>query len=544
MKFICLGMIGLLAFGTMTAGAAEQPTTRTEPALAPATVKRVDDSLKMLADGSDDDKVLAEDRLLNTPRVALPLIEAGLKRPGFDAASRQCLVRVVNQLRELDTAEAAESARRQADSDWNVRTALEAYDRVGRHDPKWDEPARQGIREFCSGIHTDPAAGLEVLQHVARDLKCDDPLVLYYEARLLELAVLREADPGKKKELSADALHFYEGACDGFEKLDYPADRKCLAFARLATVLVSTAPKDDAKSRDRAKTLADEAARLLPAAIKLPGITPDHLGNVCEWLVFVQMRFGADRGAVLGQMLPDLLKAAPDQPGPLIIVGTQCVNWAWDARGKGDANALTPEDRKNMIERLAVAEEVLTRAYELDPTDGAAAAEMLEVELVQGKGRDVMEKWFKRAIAADPENQTAYLAKLRYLEPQWHGSPKDMLDFGHQCLATRNWIGGTTYVLLQAHVALSKSAGDEAAYWHSAAVWPDVQAVVGGAAELFPEDAAVQSRYAFWAWRCGQWATANALFKLLGDKASVSVFGGQSKLDEARTESITNAARP
>ena len=73
---------------------------------------------------------------------------------------------------------------------------------------------------------------------------------------------------------------------------------------------------------------------------------------------------------------------------------------------------------------LAVAEAALTKAYELDPTDSTAAIDMLHVEYAQGKGRAVMEKWFKRAIAADPENPAPYRAKIQYLK--WYGSPQDM----------------------------------------------------------------------------------------------------------------------
>ena len=243
-----LGIIALLMFAMFAlARAAESPATR-PPGLPPETVKRVNDSLKLLADGSEDDKRLAEDRLLNTTRAALPLIETALNSPDLDPESHQRIVRVANHLRDLNKAAATAQAILQKNYDWNVRTGLEAYDRVGKHDPRWDEAARQAIREFLPGIGTNRLAGAEVLKHLRNDLKCDDPLILYCQARVIELASIRETDPDKKKQLLDDAIHTYEESCDGFEKLDYPADRKCLAFARLATCLVSTAPKDDEKS--------------------------------------------------------------------------------------------------------------------------------------------------------------------------------------------------------------------------------------------------------------------------------------------------------
>jgi hypothetical protein len=91
---------------------------------------------------------------------------------------------------------------------------------------------------------------------------------------------------------------------------------------------------------------------------------------------------------------------------------------------------------------LAVAELALNKKYELDQSDPAAAVQMLSVELGQGNGPEVMEKWFQRAITADPDCDPACRSKLYYLEPKWHGSLQDELNFGKQCLAARRFREG------------------------------------------------------------------------------------------------------
>ena len=71
-----------------------------------------------------------------------------------------------------------------------------------------------------------------------------------------------------------------------------------------------------------------------------------------------------------------------------------------------------------------------------------------------------------------------------------------------------------------------------------------MHAVAGRAAAIFPGDAKVASQYAYWAWRCGQWKIADVQFKLLGEKVSITAFGTQDVLDQARDESAKNAAMP
>ena len=86
---------------------------------------------------------------------------------------------------------------------------------------------------------------------------------------------------------------------------------------------------------------------MLPTAVRLPGITPEHMTNVCLWLVHVQMQFGPDRGEIVDRMFPDLLKTFPDLPAPLSFTGDQYLQFAWEARG--NAKSDTPEIRKKIV---------------------------------------------------------------------------------------------------------------------------------------------------------------------------------------------------
>src|SRR5581483_1966184 len=72
-------------------------------------------------------------------------------------------------------------------AEWNLRTALEQYEKFGKRDPDWDDSARSAIRAFA-WANADP-------EHTAADHQrrvaafdkaafdgCKDPLVNYFGA--------------------------------------------------------------------------------------------------------------------------------------------------------------------------------------------------------------------------------------------------------------------------------------------------------------------------------------------------------------------------
>jgi tetratricopeptide (TPR) repeat protein len=316
-----------------------------------------------------------------------------------------------------------------------------------------------------------------------------------------------------------------------------------LALARAATVVMSCGAQNDPKLKADAEKWADDSLALLTAAVKVPGEPERFLTDIADLILTAQIKFGADRGLTVDKLYAALDGAFPNRAAWLVFKGHQYMLWAWDARGMGYANTVTPQGWRLMAQRLDLAEAALTKAYELDPSNPAAAVEMLAVVMGQNKARDVMEQWFQRAITADPDSLAACQAKLLYLEPKWHGSAEEMLAFGRQCLATRNWRGGIANMLIIAHMQLASYASNKEAYWHDPKVWDDISAVAARCVELHPENTYHRSVYAYWAWKCGRWDIANYQFKQLGDKVDLAVFGNNpAELARAKAESVANAS--
>jgi hypothetical protein len=74
---------------------------------------------------------------------------------------------------------------------WNLRTTVRQYEKIGRHNPKWDAPAKDALTLY-SRWRSDPFhQNEELAQQIGRQCQeavaagCADPLVLYVHARFV-----------------------------------------------------------------------------------------------------------------------------------------------------------------------------------------------------------------------------------------------------------------------------------------------------------------------------------------------------------------------
>lgn len=245
-----------------------------------------------------------------------------------------------------------------------------------------------------------------------------------------------------------------------------------------------------------------------------------------------------DRHGIWDPMCKTLDEATHDKWAVQTLKGYSAIRYAWDARGDGLANTVTPDGWKKFGERLDLAEQALTEAWKTDPTRAEPCIEMMRVELGQGLGQDREELWFKRALAADPDNNEAYSLMLYYLQPKWHGSPQAMIDFGRRCLEAKDWRGDGPFELVETHRQLAQLIGDPDRYFAIPMVWQDIQSVYQPYLKARPANSYIRSSYCNYACRCGQWAEARKQFEALGDNALPDRFGGKDQMERLRAHAM------
>jgi hypothetical protein len=169
---------------------------------------------------------------------------------------------------------------------------------------------------------------------------------------------------------------------------------------------------------------------------------------------------------------------------------------------------------------------------------------MLTIELGQGLGRERMESWFRYGTAVDPGNSYLYAQKLHYLAPQWHGSPEEMVAYGRELLAAKQWNLKLPLMLVLAYFQLAQSHADPSElYQADPQACRDVTAIYDAYLKQYPDAVYERSSYALTLYYCGQYAAANQQFKALGADGRIGPFVTRANYEHKRIDSATRPLR-
>ena len=398
---------------------------------------------------------------------------------------------------------------------WTRETTVDAYDSIGNRDQKWDGRAQQTLEAAARNWGKSPLRNgdedMIVLSASEAAIKagCRDPLVVYARARML---VLFQAEPREVAKLQ-------EGMAQAFLASKYPAIRKCYGLLRAAQVQVQAEP-DNAKTRDAARALVEEAMKMFPEAFADPRLPREEVVTSLGVASDASVAIEGNPSALRDRLVEILEKSIQPKAAILTARGEMAVFDGWMARGGGFANTVTPEGWRILHDRMAAGRALLDEAWELDPTSFELARMQLDVETHESHGGDTMEKWFSTATKLDPDDPRPYAAKLNWLEPKWHGSEEDMLAFGRECAATERWSGLVPLVLVEAHWAVGRYGGDgyppaphREYFQRDPKIWEEIKPIYDRYLREPNPSNYHKTRYAVIAAYSGHWKEANALFR-------------------------------
>jgi len=409
--------------------------------------------------------------------------------------------------------------------EWNRETLVLDYERHGKRNAKWDKSAKLALETFAksragisSADNSISSIAVEVKNAVTNG--CDDPMINYLYGRFV---LPNEAHT---------SLHHSEMYASAAEAMDHDKRapiRKFYAALRAA----------EAFNLGTASTLAplhhwrNEAKRFLTEVANDKDTPGKEVAEAWTQLLDSVAKSKDEWHDIYLSLETVIVKNWPAEPGIYLLKGRYYADYAWESRGTGYADSVTSQGWALYEKRLEVAEEALTKAWELNPRDERIARAMMTVELGQGKGRARMEQWFERAMALNTNYYDACWAKLYYLEPKWHGSRDAMLEFAAECLNSKKWGGHVPYVLVDAHEEIAKTLAPESRqdYWKRSEVWADIHAVFEKFFRLNPQESGYHHNYARYAYRAEQWDELNTQISLLGS-INYDYFGGKEKYDE------------
>lgn len=415
--------------------------------------------------------------------------------------------------------------------DWNFKTLVDAYQKAGHTNPKWDEPAKRALTELARSrsrcTESNEAWGLIISTNciAAMDAGCDDPMIRYLYIRFC----MNQTNSPKA---FADA--FCETALE-MEKSSYPNIRKFYEWQRAGQQVIYTYGYGTNVPPEVVRLgIWNLAATNLVDALSDRTMPPEEAYDACHEILGV-WRGGKDQYYSLyhciEKQLPDNWTNAPII---LLLKGEAYIEMAWQARDGGYADKVTPEGWKLFAEHLAEADTALEKAWQLNSKDERIPIQMIRVDEGLQKSREEMELWFTRAMTINPNCYEACEHKLHYLYPQWYGSREAMVAFGRECLTSTNWGGNVPLILADAHreywLYLNDSE-EKSNYWKLPDVWPEIKAAYDRFFELNPDAIGYYHNYAWYAYHAEQWDMLNELIPKLGP-VNYAYFGGRDEFDK------------
>ncbi len=427
---------------------------------------------------------------------------------------------------------------------WNLDTLVGDYDRAGKKNPQWDEAARRAltlfaeVRNTSSQVSPTKITELGAAVQSAVNAGCDDPLIRYLQLRF---------NPATFEATPAGMAAQYAAVAQELRARQYSAIRCLYGALRAAQALDdSHRSGEDTNAWFQANKLLADAANDMQALLGDPTTPAEEIIEAMGELMPPAMRRKNFNEQCLATIYSPVFARWPDDPLVCRQEGWFYLEYAWRARGGGFANTVAPEAWKLFNERLRTADKALRRAWRLNPKDAQTPVLMIRVALGLQEARPEMEKWFERAMAVNTNNYDACFQKLWYLDPRWYGSAEDLVAFGKECVASRQWGGRVPLILADAHAAVvnyeCQTDAERKAYWTRPEVWADIQASFARFFALNPNAEGYHQNYALFAYWCQQWDELNRQLDLLGT-VNYDYFGGREAYDKMVEEAKAHATK-
>jgi hypothetical protein len=406
---------------------------------------------------------------------------------------------------------------------YNQKTTVQAYDSVGHKDSRWNSDVRECLRLYARYISftnvNDVARAMTELKDALPKVVvtgCDDPLIQFLSLQSLSQEGLAPPVLGSKAAECANAL----------EKSGYPDIRKFYAalYAR-DCVRYSGDPQNQSSNwcavatQNLAKALEDRTV-------------PQWLAD--RWVDALLNGYGPMDANVWGiyrKLQPVLDRSWTNASFALVAKGRGYLSQAWAVRGQGETGAVLPENWRAMLVYAGLAEQGFEAAWKSNPRDVRICGGMMHVELLLGRRLEDMDVWFERGMKLDPSNFDLCSIRLEYLKPRWHGSPKEMVDFGRFCTGNTNWSGPVRLMVAYAHDAIASSLPDEQRqqdYWSKPEVWEDIRSAFEQFLKLYPDASGYRhnyARYAIWCQKYPEFLQQVSLFP----STNFAFFGGEEQ---------------
>ena len=212
-----------------------------------------------------------------------------------------------------------------------------------------------------------------------------------------------------------------------------------------------------------------------------------------------------------------------------VALGYAYLNYAWQARGDGDAASVTPEGGRLMRERLKLAEMELLGAEAKCPEWYYV---MLQLGRAKGWEIEDLTAMLQKAIAFEPEFYYSYQEVARSLMPKWRGKEGDVEKFVDE---SANKAGGKAGDVLYWQITQSIIGNRELGNIMQHLSWS--RAMVGYQALVaqYGVTSVGQNQLAQMAARFGDYMVTDETMAQIGDRWDPGTWGTKEYFDKVKT---------
>jgi hypothetical protein len=227
------------------------------------------------------------------------------------------------------------------------------------------------------------------------------------------------------------------------------------------------------------------------------------------------------------ERLEAIRRERPESAIAIVALAGAYVSYAWEARGSGYADTVTPEGWKLFHARIAKAHELLDEALELGVKDTRAYFLLVTVTKAKSLPNQVARMWVTEGKKVTLLDDRLYCAMADYLQVKWLGEPGDLERFANEVVED---IPGEDKFDVFGHIVASGNCSD-----FGMLLWGGFdQANVAGAARVFMKrygDSLIHTNFAaLFAWVADDQQLAKQAKARLKDKLDPAVFGTENRI--------------
>ncbi len=396
---------------------------------------------------------------------------------------------------------------------------------------KWDADAIEALTAAAQLFSNDPnRPGNEherAWQASERAMKagCTDALVQYVHARMYALAAQETED---------EAAQLMKAAAAAMDRSNYSPVYKFLAHARAAAALIGNTSIQVGYVPTSPDTITelDAAKAVWPKAVAARDTPPEVLLDAFDTYLDARKNAKGNRKMEGNALIAAVEKTSRNDALVPLLRARLAIDLGWDARGSKTADKTSAKAMETFESKLHEAEGEVKKAIAIDPASSAIAPLMLAIQL----GiccEDPTDAWFRYGNAVSPGSSGLWFDHLHDLEPSWNGSAEEMLEFGREALATKQWAARIPFVLIFAHFTL---ANYDDSYYKDASVCRDIHAVYEPYLKMYPDANYERSGFASLLYKCGEYPAAQRELQALGAQVRIGPFVERANFEKIRKD--------